>query len=74
MSSECAVCFKAETIGEHEADIENLKRWQKSQNGSLIRLADSIEKLNNRLNALQWWLIGLLASTLTGVILILLKL
>lgn len=39
------VCAKAEMLGRHEADIENLKDWQKKQNGVLQRLADRLDKL-----------------------------
>ena len=38
------------TISGHGADIENLKRWQVSQNGSLRRIEDKVDKINKTLS------------------------
>lgn len=40
-----------------ERDVDNLKSWQKSQNGSIRRVEDKVEKL-------QYWIMGQMAALL----------
>lgn len=74
VKSECIQCANASVIGEHRADINNLKEWQRTQNGALVRMAEDIKALNNRLNSLQWWLIGLMGTSLASLVLLLFNL
>lgn len=74
IKTECFTCIKATELGEHKADINNLKEWQRTQNGALVRMAEDIKALNNRLNSLQWWLIGLMGTSLASLVLLLFNL
>ncbi|MGI6352545.1 MAG: hypothetical protein ACOX6M_12745 [Armatimonadota bacterium] len=54
-----------ERVAKVEKDIENLKGWQKTQNGHL-------EKIDEKLDRFQWWLVlalGGIAANLAVVIL-----
>jgi hypothetical protein len=48
-----------------EGRLDVLEKWQIRQNGSLTRLADGLDKF-------QWWLIGILFSSLASLVAVLL--
>jgi len=57
-------CIQSEKIGAHSAKIDNLERWQKTQNGQLKLLNDKIDNLRTWLTTI----LGLLALNLLLVI------
>jgi cell division protein FtsX len=67
-------CTNAEKLGEYRAEIDNLKSWQRTQYVSLDRLADRIDKIGERLNTMQWWLIGLMGGIIASLILLVVNL
>ena len=56
----------AERLAAAEHDLKALKDWQQKQNGNLQRLEDKID-------ALQKWLIGLLGGVISSLILLLIN-
>jgi hypothetical protein len=70
---QCGPCARAEEIGAYGADISNLKDWQRTQNGSLVRLADRVEKVDGRINSIQWWLVALLGGVAANLVILLTK-
>lgn len=63
-------CKQAAKIGEFSAEIDNLKDWEKKQNGSLDKMSERLDKVNDRLNNLQWWIIGLMGGVIASLILL----
>jgi len=61
-----SVCIQSEKIGEHSADIVNLKCWQQDQNGQL-------KKLGEKLDELQSWVISILGMLVLNLLLLILK-
>lgn len=63
-----------ETQADLKARVVGLEEYEDKQNGSLQRMERRIEEipkeLNDRLNRLQWWLIGLLGSAVVSLILL----
>jgi tetrahydromethanopterin S-methyltransferase subunit G len=57
-----------------DARVQSLEEYEDKQNGSLQRMEQKIEELrgdvSDRLNRLQWWLIGLLGSAVVSLILL----
>lgn len=51
----------AERVATLEADVENIKGWQKTQNGTLQRIDGKIDKL-------VYWLMGTMATVVIFVI------
>ena len=51
----------AERVATWEADVENIKGWQKTQNGTLQRIDGKIDKL-------VYWLMGTMATVVIFVI------
>ena len=49
-----------------ERDVTNLCGWQKTQNGALLRVDEKVDKL-------KMWIMGLLATTVVGIFLNLVK-
>jgi hypothetical protein len=49
-----------------EHDVANLNGWQKTQNGALLRVDDKVDKL-------KLWIIGVLASVVAGIFINLVK-
>ena len=49
-----------------ETNVENLNGWQKTQNGALLRVDEKVDKL-------KLWIIGLLATSLAGIFINLVK-
>lgn len=47
----------AAEIASHGARLDNLERWQESQNGHLVRTEAKVDKL-------QYWIMGQLAAML----------
>lgn len=43
-----------------EQDVTNLRGWQKTQNGSLLRIDTKVDKLT-------WWIMGVLATTIASI-------
>lgn len=68
--AEFHVCQKEQILGEHNADIKNLKEYREKQNGALIRLADRVDKVDARLDSMQWWLIGLMGGVIASLVLL----
>lgn len=54
-------------VAEHGRDIENLKAWQKAQNGSLQKLEAKIDTMNTRITALLGGVITLLIGALVNL-------
>lgn len=52
----------AETVAALARDVENLRGWQKSQNGAIHRVEDHVERVNTRIEKLQYWIMGQLAA------------
>jgi tetrahydromethanopterin S-methyltransferase subunit G len=55
------------TVGRHEERLEKVEEYQERQNGSLQRLEEKMDALNK-------WLIGLLGGVITSLILLLINL
>jgi peptidoglycan hydrolase CwlO-like protein len=53
-------------LGKVEQKVEDLSGWQKSQNGA-------IHEVNKKVERLQFWIMGLLASSLVSLLLLLAK-
>jgi hypothetical protein len=53
-------------LGRVEQRVENLEGWQKTQNGA-------IHDVNKKVDRLQYWIMGLLASSLVSLALLVLK-
>lgn len=53
----------AERLAATEHDVQALKDWQQKQNGSLQRLEE-------KMDSIQKWLIGLLGGVITSLILL----
>ncbi len=53
----------AGTLAEHGARISALEDWQERQNGSLVKLNDKIDKI-------YWWIIGLTGTVAVSAILL----
>ena len=51
----------AERVATLEADVENIKGWQKTQNGTLQRIDGKIDKL-------VYWLMGTMATVVIFVV------
>lgn len=49
-----------------KAEVANLKTWQTSQNGTLVRLDDKVGKL-------QYWLMGIFAGLAVQLLILLFK-
>ena len=49
-----------------EHDVANLNGWQKTQNGALLRVDDKVDKL-------KLWIIGVLASVVASIFINLVK-
>ena len=54
-------CHQEKVIAALEENIKNLTGWQKTQNGTLIRLEEKIDKL-------VWWILGTFATFSIGVV------
>lgn len=63
----------AERVAKLEASTDNLVGWQKSQNGSIHRVEDKTDKLNDKIDKLQYWIMGQLAATVLALALFLAK-
>lgn len=65
-------------VARHSERIDNLERWQRTQNGELRRMAERLEKLDEKLDqqtqSVRTWLIALLTSALLSVALLALNL
>jgi hypothetical protein len=52
----------ASIVARHDVEIANLKGWQKKQNGTLTRVEEKVdaldEKVDSRFNQLLYWLLG----------------
>jgi hypothetical protein len=55
-----------EDVATVKADVNNLKGWQASQNGSILRIESRLEKLN-------WWFIATLGGITVQLFLTLVK-
>ena len=53
-----------ERVAELSTRVENLERWQKRQNGSLQKIEEKMDKI-------YMWLIGLMGGVITSLILLL---
>jgi hypothetical protein len=53
-------------LGKVEQKVDDLSGWQKSQNGA-------IHDVNKKVDRLQFWIMGLLASSLISLVLLLVK-
>lgn len=53
-------------LGKVEQKVEDLGGWQKSQNGA-------IHDVNKKVDKLQYWIMGVMATSLVSLVLMLLK-
>lgn len=60
------VCHHESTIAAIQKEIENLKGWQKTQNGSILKVEAKIDKL-------IWWIMAEFAGVVVLLLTILLK-
>lgn len=67
----------ATALAEHGESIKNLQGWQKRQNGSLLKIEEKIdrmdEKFNERFNSLYFWLVGLMGGVIASLFLLVTK-
>lgn len=67
----------AAALAEHGESIKNLQGWQKRQNGSLLKIEEKIdrmdEKFNERFNSLYFWLVGLMGGVIASLFLLVTK-
>ena len=56
-------CESCERAAKLEADVKNLIGWQESQNGSIDRVAARVDKL-------QYWIMGLLGTSVVSLFLL----
>lgn len=63
-------CKQERIIGQHDEAIKDLKEYRDKQNGALLRLADRVDKVDARLNSMQWWLVGLMGGIIASLILL----
>ena len=63
------VCLRSPEIAAHEQAILNLREWEERQNGTLDRVEQKIDKLNERvedkISGLRVWFIGVLLALST---------
>ncbi len=60
---------KVETnLAKVETRVENLERWQKTQNGHLQRIDEKLDALRDSLKS---WLIGALTTSLISLVMLL---
>jgi len=55
-----------ERVSVVETDVENLKEWQEKQNGA-------IHDVNDKIDRLQYWIMGVLATSLITLATLILK-
>lgn len=62
------------SLAEHTESIKNLEGWQKRQNGSLLKIEEKLdwmnEKFDQRFNSLYFWLVGLMGGVIASLILL----
>lgn len=63
-------CKQERIIGRHDEAIKDLKEYRDKQNGALLRLADRVDKVDARLDSMQWWLVGLMGGIIASLILL----
>ncbi len=61
------ICIHEREFGELSTAVEDLKRWQKTQNGTLTRIEKKIDAFNA-------WLYGVLGSLVLALILLIFNL
>lgn len=54
-------------IARLEERVDNLEGWQKTQNGTLLRLDEKIGKIDEKIGSLKTWLISLLGGMLASL-------
>jgi len=59
-------CHHESTIAAIQKEVENLKGWQKTQNGSILKVEAKIDKL-------IWWIMAEFAGVVVLLLTILLK-
>lgn len=64
------ICKQEGVLGGHTEAIKDLKEYRDKQNGALLRLADRVDKVDARLDSMQWWLIGLMGGVIASLILL----
>ncbi|MFZ5753866.1 MAG: hypothetical protein ACOY3J_06460 [Bacillota bacterium] len=60
------VCKQERLLGEHDRAIEDLMDYKKAQNGAIHRLEDKVDRL-------QYWVMGGVAAMALQFLLLLLK-
>lgn len=56
-----------EDVARLNAEVYNLNGWQKSQNGALLRVDQKIDSVNRKVDNLQKWILGVLATIVASI-------
>lgn len=62
-----AQCESCERMAKVEAEVVNLNGWQESQNGSIHRVDEKVDKL-------QMWMMGMLGTSIVSLALLVVNL
>ena len=56
-----------EGVARLNAEVHNLNGWQKSQNGALLRVDQKVDSVNRKVDNLQKWILGVLATIVASI-------
>lgn len=56
-----------EDVARLNAEVHNLNGWQKSQNGALLRVDQKVDSVNRKVDNLQKWILGVLATIVASI-------
>ncbi len=56
-----------EDVARLNAEVHNLNGWQKSQNGALLRVDQKVDSVNRKVDNLQKWILGVLATIVVSI-------
>ena len=56
-----------EDVARLNAEVHNLNGWQKSQNGALLRFDQKVDSVNRKVDNLQKWILGVLATIVASI-------
>ena len=66
MDTEKEITDLGRKVAALEADVGNLNGWQKTQNGALLRVDEKVDKL-------KMWIMGVLATVIASIFINLVK-
>lgn len=69
MDLEAAVVELSKDVACQGQEVDNLKGWQKRQNGSLIRMEDRVGRIEGRLLSIALAVAGVFAGTILEIVL-----